>query len=108
MRCQCPCIIESVADSKRQRGLVRYRPIGPVLLLSALILALASGQSSLVEKNARAVLDAKCVGCHGAGHISDLDLRQTETILKGGKRGPALTPGNADTSLLYQAVRGDG
>src|SRR5260370_28382250 len=40
--------------------------------------------------------------------MSDLDLRQTATILKGGKRGPAVTPGNADASLLYQAVRGDG
>jgi len=46
----------------------------------------------------------KCLGCHGAAHMSDLDLRQTATMLKGGKRGPAVTPGNADASLLYQAV----
>src|SRR5579872_5879541 len=92
----------------RQRGLMRYLRVGPVLVLSALIAAHASGQTSLVEKNARAVLDAKCVGCHGAAHMSDLDLRQTASMLKGGKRGPAVTPGNAEASLLYQAVRGEG
>src|SRR5258708_543492 len=87
---------------------MRYLQVGPGLLWLALTMARASGQSSSVEKNARAVLDGKCVGCHGAAHMSDLDLRQTETILKGGKRGPAVTPGNADASLLYQAVRGEG
>ena len=36
--------------------------------------------------------------------MSDLDLRQPETILKGGKRGPAIVPGKAEQSLLYKAV----
>ena len=40
--------------------------------------------------------------------MSDLDLRQPETILKGGKRGPAIVPGNAEHSLLYKAVKRDG
>ena len=40
--------------------------------------------------------------------MSDLDLRQPETILKGGKRGPAIVPGKAEQSLLYKAVKRDG
>src|SRR5260370_28262001 len=84
---------------------MRYLRVGPVLVLSAFFLARASGQSSLVEKNARAVLDAKFVGCHGAVHMSDLDLRQTATILKGGKRGPAGAPRHGAAGLLFQACR---
>jgi hypothetical protein len=40
--------------------------------------------------------------------MSDLDLREPETILKGGKRGPAIVPGKAEESLLYKAVKRDG
>jgi hypothetical protein len=37
-----------------------------------------------------------------------LDLRTREGALKGGKRGPALTPGKPEQSLLYQAVARSG
>src|SRR5262249_18247758 len=37
-----------------------------------------------------------------------LDLRDRASILKGGKRGPALVPGQADESLLYKAVKREG
>ena len=40
--------------------------------------------------------------------MSDLDLREPATILKGGKRGPAVVPGNAEASLLYKAIKRDG
>src|SRR5260370_10123978 len=36
--------------------------------------------------------------------MSGLDLRQRDTALKGGTRGPALAPGDPEASLLYQAV----
>ena len=36
--------------------------------------------------------------------MSDLDLRQIDTILKGGKRGPAVVPGKSSESLLYRAM----
>src|SRR5438552_18075035 len=83
------------------------RIFGPVLL-SGGFAALLSGQSNSVVKAARAVLDAKCVSCHGEARMSDLDFRELGTILKGGKRGPAVVPGNAEASLLYKAVRRDG
>ncbi|HWB96048.1 MAG TPA: PSD1 and planctomycete cytochrome C domain-containing protein, partial [Bryobacteraceae bacterium] len=60
------------------------------------------------ESTAREVLEKHCTGCHGAAEMSGLDLRQRESILKGGKRGAAVVPGNPDQSLLYQAVVGSG
>src|SRR5438552_13275993 len=83
------------------------RILGPVLL-SGGFAALLSGQSNSVVKAARAVLDAKCVTCHGEARMADLGLRELGTILKGGKRGPAVVPGNAEASLLYKAVRREG
>jgi hypothetical protein len=40
--------------------------------------------------------------------MSGLDLRQISSILKGGKRGPAVVPGNSSDSLLYRAIAGIG
>jgi hypothetical protein len=53
---------------------------------------------------ARAILENRCLNCHGQAQTSGLDLRQIDTIAKGGKRGPAIVPGNAEQSLLYKAV----
>src|SRR5258705_6687195 len=77
--------------------------IAPVLFL-----AVSFAQTDPTEKTARTVLENKCAACHGAARISDLDLRDRDTILKGGKRGPAIVPGKADESLLYKAVRREG
>ena len=81
--------------------------VGPIVLLGG-FLVLVFGQSSSVENEARAILAEKCLTCHGDARMSDLDLRDRATILKGGKRGPTIVPGKADESLLYKAVRRDG
>jgi len=62
----------------------------------------ASGQS--VPNAAQTILETNCATCHGTAQMSGLDLRQRESILKGGKRGPAIVPGKPDDSLLYKAV----
>ena len=36
--------------------------------------------------------------------MSGLDLRQRETLLKGGSRGPAVIAGDAPRSLLYRSA----
>jgi hypothetical protein len=84
---------------------MRYRvgQLGAILLFG-LALVLVSGQSIPVEKSAKAILEAKCLACHGPTRMSDLDLRERATILKGGKRGPAIVPGKAEESLLYKAI----
>ena len=81
--------------------------LGTGLLLGSL-LAFAFGQSNSVEKSAKAILEANCLTCHGDLRTSDLDLRELATILKGGKRGPAVVPGNAEASILYKAVTRQG
>ena len=61
-----------------------------------------SGDSN--GQDAKAVLDRNCMACHGASQMSGLDLRQRETMLKGGKRGAAIVPGKSASSLLYQSL----
>src|SRR3954452_23466576 len=65
-------------------------------------------QSDPSETTARTVLESKCAACHGPARMSDLDVRDRATLLKGGKRGPAIVPGKAAESLLYKAVRREG
>lgn len=53
------------------------------------------------------ILEQRCVQCHGeTQQVSDLRLDSRESILEGGKRGPAVEPGNSARSLLYQHVTG--
>ncbi|MGI8990671.1 MAG: DUF1553 domain-containing protein [Bryobacteraceae bacterium] len=61
------------------------------------------------EKQVRPVLVARCVSCHGAAQqFSSLRVDSREALLKGGNRGPALAPGDANLSLLVKAIRHDG
>jgi hypothetical protein len=76
----------------------------PLLAPSAVLLAAPTD----LEVSARAVLEKRCLTCHGAAKMSNLDLRELAAMLRGGTRGPALKPGNAAGSLLYQAVAGIG
>src|SRR5690348_1278204 len=78
------------------------RVLGGIIWIGAAIPAFA--QPSPLEQRARTILSANCESCHGLARMSDLDLRGIDTILKGGKRGPALVPGKSSESLLYRAV----
>ena len=80
------------------------RHMRSVALLFASVL-LASGQDA---HPAQAIFENHCVSCHGTTPMSGLDLRQRDTILKGGKRGPAVVPGKPDESLLYRAITKQG
>jgi WD40 repeat protein len=57
------------------------------------------------EKDIEPILINKCQFCHG-GMIKEgkLDMGTYETLLKGGKRGPAIIPGKSAASLLIQAA----
>src|SRR5258708_1456906 len=58
------------------------------------------------ERDIAPLLRAHCLKCHsGTSPKGNLDLTQREAMLKGGKRGSALTPNKADESLLYEMVR---
>ena len=70
-----------------------------LLFLNALLLA----QEASVRVAAVEILERRCAVCHGATEMSGLDVRRQETLLKGGKRGPGLEPGRAESSAIYQA-----
>jgi cytochrome c553 len=66
--------------------------------------ALDSG-GTLFEKKVLPIFEQNCFFCHSEiVQRSGLNLRSQESILKGGSQGPAVTPGNAQTSLLYQLI----
>jgi cytochrome c553 len=57
------------------------------------------------ERSVRPVLASKCYGCHTDTKSGGLQLDTREHLLAGGNSGPAIKPGDADGSLLMQAVR---
>ena len=51
------------------------------------------------------IFKASCFGCHGVAQPqAGLDLRSRDSILKGGKSGPAIHPGVSDQSLLMEKI----
>ncbi|QNN21214.1 DUF1549 domain-containing protein [Planctomycetales bacterium ZRK34] len=60
------------------------------------------------EQKVRPVLAEHCYKCHGPDkHKADLRVDGLDTILRGGKSGPVIVPGEPNQSLLIQAVRHD-
>src|SRR6266567_55098 len=61
------------------------------------------------EKQVRPLLVARCASCHGASQqFSMLRVDSREALLRGGNRGPAIVPGDAQISLLAKAIRHEG
>src|SRR5262245_22731313 len=64
-------------------------------------------QAQPSDKEVFSILNQKCIQCHGeAVQMAGLDLRRLETMLKGGEKGPAIVPGNAEASPIYRRVAG--
>ena len=73
------------------------------MLAAALTLPLLF-QPQLFEERIRPLLAARCFGCHGDTQVSALRLDSREGMLKGGRRGPALVPGDPAASRMIQAI----
>jgi len=59
----------------------------------------------VAERDVTAILAAKCWVCHGRREkMAGLDLRTHESILRGGKSGPAVVAGQPDSSLLVKQI----
>ncbi len=78
---------------------------GALLLLPALS---AQGSDGLehFERHVRPLLAEKCYACHSGDTMAmgQLRLDSKESLLQGGSRGPAITPGDPSSSLLLKAV----
>jgi len=58
-----------------------------------------------LPSQALSLLQRRCLQCHNeSAAMSGLQLLTREQLLKGGTRGPAIRPGDASASLLFQAV----
>jgi mono/diheme cytochrome c family protein len=77
-----------------------------VFLYAAVILhaAEATNPAEFFELHVRPVLAKNCYTCHTESRMSGLRLDSREQVLKGGKTGPAIVPGDAEHSLLIQAI----
>ncbi len=74
--------------------------VGRFYLLLSISLHCAGAQTP-VER----LFADRCLPCHGgASTLSDFNVSTRVSLLKGGKQGPALVPGKADASRLYQFV----
>ncbi len=57
------------------------------------------------KKHVRPILAQRCLKCHGGKKTeSGLDLTERARLVKGGDTGPAVLPGRARDSLLYQLI----
>src|SRR5213593_1167964 len=65
----------------------------------------AFGESPRFESEVVPILKASCWGCHGGEKPqAGLDLRSLDSILRGGRSGPAIQPGASDKSLLVEKI----
>src|SRR5215831_15451288 len=94
-------------ESRRPMRITKARPAG--LLLTFWMAASAFAQSAdspdFFESNVRPLLANQCYSCHAASALGGLRLDSRDALLKGGKSGPAVNPGDPDSSLLIKAVR---
>ena len=65
---------------------------------------LSPGARIFVDK-VRPVLERSCFSCHTDDERSGLRLDSRERMLQGGKRGPAIIPGNPEQSRIIAALR---
>src|SRR5262245_57467319 len=77
----------------------------PALLCAAATAARAADPLEFFETRIRPVLVNNCFACHTNSQLGGLRLDSREAMLKGGKSGPALVPGQPDDSRLIRAIR---
>src|SRR4051812_14534652 len=78
------------------------------VLLAPLLYSADGSAQDFFETRVRPMLAKHCFACHTASKMGGLEMRSRESLLKGGKSGPAIVSGDPDHSLLLQAVRQEG
>src|SRR5450432_3755579 len=82
-------------------------PVVVLVLFSAA--RLAPGQADdAFEMRVRPILAKACYSCHTGEAMGGLQLDSREHLLKGGKSGAAIVPGDPGASKLIQAIRYSG
>jgi hypothetical protein len=78
--------------------------VGLLVVLSASLCGVAQAAVSPFGA-ARAILESKCIECHGGKfERANLNLSTHESLLRGGESGPAIVSGDAKASLLFKKI----
>ncbi len=65
--------------------------------------------SEFYTQHVKPILQTNCYRCHaGMNRRGGLNMETREALLKGGKDGPALVPGDPANSLLIKLIRHEG
>ncbi|MBI1313169.1 DUF1553 domain-containing protein [bacterium] len=65
-------------------------------------------EKPLTQHDVLPIVLLRCVTCHGSRlQRGGVDLRTPELMLKSGKNGPALVPGDPDASLMIQRIESE-
>src|SRR5687767_1853584 len=77
-------------------------PKKPAEVVPIKVVAIDRKDPVVYEKDLEPILVKKCFFCH-SGNVkeSKFDMGSYEALMKGGRRGKPVTPGKAETSLLY-------
>jgi len=82
--------------------------LGLALLCAAAWTAPSQNKDDFFETKVRPILATECFSCHTDSQLGGLRLDSREAMLRGGKSGPAIVPGDPDKSLLVIALRQTG
>jgi hypothetical protein len=66
---------------------------------------LPADSSEFFETKVRPILAQNCYSCHTNSVLGGLRLDSFEAMRRGGRRGPAILPGDPENSLVIQALR---
>jgi len=89
------------------------RPMRPIPILLAWAVAASGADLASIdhfERYVRPLLAEQCYACHSAGSPvlqAELRVDSRASLLRGGKSGPAIEPGNPNGSRLLQVLRSD-
>lgn len=82
--------------------------VGVLTLNIAMVAAAGDDSAASFAEQIAPLLARHCLECHNASdQKGGLDLTRAEGLAAGGDSGPAIVPGNADASLLWQRVAAD-
>jgi hypothetical protein len=79
--------------------------LGLALLCLAAWPVLSQNKEDFFEAKVRPILATECFSCHTDSQLGGLRLDSREAMLRGGKSGPAMLPGDPDRSLIMLAIR---
>jgi mono/diheme cytochrome c family protein len=83
-------------------------PVEPLPVPISVAAAASSVGEDFFEIKVRPIFADVCSKCHGDTATSGLRVESRETLLQGGRRGPAIVPNDPENSLMIQAVRQTG